>query len=71
MNTFPFDVWGKVAPTPAAGGIEMIKIVQSQGGGFLVITVEGGAKYDTWVETLEEVKEDLEALQVKWQPVGF
>lgn len=66
MSKFPFDVWGRVAPGPEAGCIEMIKIVRSPGGGFLVLTVENGSEYDTWVETLEEVEADLGVLQVAW-----
>lgn len=68
MPIFPLDVWGKVAAAPEAGPVQMIKIVRSPGGGFLVLTVENGSEYDTWVETLEEVEADLGSLSVEWPP---
>lgn len=68
MTTFPFDVWGEVRPTPAAGRIERIMVERMPGGGYLLFTLENGSVYDTWIETLEEVEADLRALDIEWPP---
>jgi len=70
MPKFPFDVWGRVSPTPKARAIEMIKVIRSSGGGYLVLTVERGSEFDTWVETIEEVEADLDSLRVEWPSDG-
>ncbi len=66
MPSFPFDVWGKVPPTAAANGVEKVKVVKSSGGGFLILTLEGEAECDVWVETIEEVEANVAALDVEW-----
>lgn len=48
----------------------MIKIVRSPGGGYLVLTRENGSERDGWVETIEEIEADLDALRVDWPPEG-
>jgi hypothetical protein len=69
MLSFPLDVWGKVSPTAAAGGVEKVKVVKATGGGFLFLTVEGGSEYDVWLETIEDVESDLAKLDIEW-PTG-
>ena len=66
MLKFPLEVWGTVAATPEAGKVAKIKVVRSPGGGFLILTQEGGRVYDTWVESSEDVESDLGALQIEW-----
>lgn len=44
-------------------------VTRPSGGGWLVFTKEGGSTFDMWIETLEEVEEDLERLGVEW-PAG-
>jgi hypothetical protein len=53
-------------PTPEAGAVSRIKVVRSTGGGYLVLTVENGAEFDVWYETLEEVERDLATLSIEW-----
>ena len=43
-----------------------MKVVRASGGGYLVLTIEHGSEYDTWLETLDEVEEDLRRLDVQW-----
>ena len=70
MLKFPFDVWGRISPTPKSGAIEMIKVIRSPGGGYLMLTVESGSEFDRWVETIEEVEADLDSLRVEWPSDG-
>jgi len=70
MPKFPLDVWGKVLPTPEARAIEMIKVVRSEGGGYLLLTVENGSEFDTWAETIEDVEDHLAGLRVEWPSDG-
>jgi hypothetical protein len=66
MAAFPFGLWGTVLPTPEAGAVSRIKVLRSTGGGYLVLTVENGAEFDVWYETLEEVERDLATLSIEW-----
>jgi hypothetical protein len=68
MPSFPFDVWGSVAATEQSRSVERIKVIRSPGGsGYLILTVESGSQYDTWVETIEEVEADLRTLSIEWR----
>lgn len=66
MNSFPFDRWGKVSATRESGGADAVKVTRAPGGGFLIMTAENGVVYDIWVQTIEEVSEDLGRLKVEW-----
>lgn len=46
--------------------IDAVKVVESDGGGFFLITREEENEFDVWVESLEELKSDLDSLQVDW-----
>ena len=67
MPQVPFDTWGRVAPSPAAGHIEMLKVAESPGGGYLLVTVERGHQYDMWFQSLDELIADLNNLDITWQ----
>ena len=66
MAKFPMGVWGQVADPRAVGGVEAIKAIPSDGGGFLILTIEDGAEYDVWVETLAEVEHELAKYTLDW-----
>jgi hypothetical protein len=65
MVKFPFDVWLRVPPS-ADSRVDAVKVVRQNGGGYLVITRENGVEFDAWIETLEDVEADLQALRVQW-----
>jgi hypothetical protein len=64
MPSFPFDVWGEVRGAP--DGLERIMVVEAEGGAYLILTVENGSHYDTWLETLEDVEAYVRELVVEW-----
>ncbi|MBK6686010.1 MAG: hypothetical protein IPG45_16170 [Deltaproteobacteria bacterium] len=63
---FALDVWGKISNPGESDAIEAVMVTRSPGGGWLFHTVERGSRFDVWLETLEEVEEELERLKVKW-----
>lgn len=69
MSRIVFDIWGAVIATADASStaVQKVKIVRSPGGGFLMLTMENGSEYDVWVETIEEIKEDLGKLVISWE----
>lgn len=66
MASFPFDVWGVVDVSASVGDVTGVKVVRASGGGYLLLTIEHGSEYDTWLETLDEVEEDLRRYDVQW-----
>ena len=63
---FSIGVWGKVVADPRNEGLSFTKIERGNVAGFLILTVEDGAHYDVWVETEDEVREFVSALEIDW-----
>lgn len=66
---FPLDVSGKVRGPADSNTLEAVMVTRSSGGGGLFFTKEAGSTFDVWIETLEEVDEELKRLRVEW-PAG-
>lgn len=63
---FPLDVWGKVQSAADSDALDAVMITRSPGGGWLLLTMERGSRFDVWLETVEEVQAELEGLKVQW-----
>jgi hypothetical protein len=44
----------------------MLKVEPLPSGGYLLLTREGSSEFDTWLEHLEDVAAEVEALHVAW-----
>jgi|GEM_PF-2437097 len=44
----------------------MLKIAASPGGGYLLLTLEGGRQHDLWFASLDEIVADLAKLDIVW-----
>ena len=60
-------VWGKVVGGgPADARVVAVKVIESAGGGYLVLTREDRGEFDFWVEDLEQAQEFLDDFEVDW-----
>lgn len=66
MESFPLNTWGKVTTAGSSTRVERVCVERVVGGGYLLLIVQNGQTYDTWVATAAEVAEDLAELGVEW-----
>jgi hypothetical protein len=70
-SAFPRELWGTVRSQPAGSDVQRVRISGGgSGGGYLIITEEGGRVFDVWVETEADVADYLDTLAIEWDEAG-
>jgi len=63
----PVGTWGRVISSAEDPTVLKVRIDETSGGGFLIITAEARGVFDTWVELESDVEAYLSTMEVAWE----